>query len=190
MRIISGTLGGRQLRGPRALELRPTSDRLKQTLFDIIGARVAGCSFLDVFAGTGSVGLEALSRGALAVVYIESAPAAVRLIRQNLQLCGISSGARIVREDVFTALRSLAREGYHPDFAFFDPPYDWRPYDDLLDILFRRGMVREAAQAIIEHHKKAAVPEQGDAFRKFRTVIQGDKCLSFYSVHSGGSGVS
>jgi 16S rRNA (guanine(966)-N(2))-methyltransferase RsmD len=182
MRIISGKLRGHKLRGPGALDLRPTSDRLKQTLFDILGARIAGSSFLDVFAGTGSVGLEALSRGALSVVYIESEPAAVRVIRQNLQLCGISGGARILRDDVFKALRGLAREGFQPDFVFFDPPYEWRPYEDLLEIVFRREMARPGTEAIIEHHKKAAIPEAAETFHRFRTVVQGDKCLSFYAA--------
>jgi 16S rRNA (guanine(966)-N(2))-methyltransferase RsmD len=182
MRIISGRLRGRKLRGPRGLEIRPTGDRLKQTLFDILGARVIDSVFLDAFAGTGSIGLEAISRGAREVVFIESGTAASRLVRQNLELCGIEGGYRLLRDDVFTALRALAREGFVPETAYFDPPYDWKPYGDLLDILFRPSMSITSTIGIIEHRRKCAVPDSGELYTRFRTVVQGDKCLSFYRI--------
>jgi len=105
MRIISGQFRGRKLRGPRNLSLRPTSDRLKETLFNILARSIRDSVLLDVFAGTGAIGLEALSREAREVVFIESSPAACRLIRHNVDLCGITRGYRIIQSDVFTALR-------------------------------------------------------------------------------------
>ena len=96
MRIISGKFGGRRLKGPRGNEMRPTGDRLKETLFNILGAEIRGAVLLDVFSGTGAIGLEALSRGAREVVFIERDPDGTRLIRSNLELCGINSGFRII----------------------------------------------------------------------------------------------
>ncbi len=181
MRVISGTYKGRRLKGPEGLELRPTGDRLKETLFNILGPRIAGAVVLDVFAGTGAVGIEALSRGAREVMFIESAPAAHRLIAHNLKLCGIETGCRIMKEDVFTALRSLGRRGFKAAFAFFDPPYDWKPYRDLLEITFSRKLLPDDGLAVIEHYRKASLPESGDGFCRSRIVRQGDHCLSFYS---------
>ncbi len=181
MRVISGTYKGRRLKGPDGLELRPTGDRLKETLFNILGPRIAGAVVLDVFGGTGAIGIEALSRGATEVVFIENSPAAHRLIQNNLKLCKIETGYRILKEDAFTALRSLARRGFKAGFAFFDPPYDWTPYRDLLEITFSRELLPDDGLAIIEHYRKASLPESGDGFRRSRVVRQGDHCLSFYT---------
>ncbi len=180
MRVISGKYKGRKLRGPEGLELRPTGDRLKESLFNILGQGVAGGVVLDVFGGTGAIGIEALSRGAGEVVYIESSAAGHRLIQRNLDLCGIETGYRILQEDVFAALRLLARQGFKATLAFFDPPYDWKPYRDLLEITFGRGILLPSGRAVIEHHRKAALPESGDAYQRTRIVRQGDHCLSFY----------
>ncbi len=181
MRVISGKFRGRRLLSPRGMEIRPTSDRLKQTLFDILATRIGGAVFLDGFAGTGSVGIEALSRGAKEVVYIESSPEAVKLVRRNLEVCGVVSGYRIVPRDVFTALRDLGRQDFRPDIVFFDPPYHWEPYRDLLNLLFNTGMAGPGTVVAIEHHAKADVPDAGEEFMRSRIVAQGDKRLTFYS---------
>lgn len=180
MRIISGKFRGRRLKGPKGTELRPTGDRLRETLFDILGPGIEGAVVLDAFAGTGAVGLEALSRGAREVVFIESNAEAARLIRQNLAICGISTGYRLVNQDAFSALRLLGRKDFSADIAFFDPPYEFEPYGDLLDIIFRKGIAGESSRCILEHHSKAPVPEAGLGYRRTRTVRQSDKCLSFY----------
>ncbi len=180
MRIISGKYKGRRLKGPQGLALRPTGDRLKETLFNILGMSVANAVVLDVFAGAGAIGLEALSRGAGEVVFIESDAGARRLIQHNLKLCGVERGFRIVKEDVFMAMRFLARQGFIADVVFFDPPYNWKPYCDLLDISFKKGLVSGQALVVIEHHLKADMPESGDGYVRSRLVRQGDHCLSFY----------
>lgn len=163
------------------MDVRPTSDRLKQTLFDVLGPRVRDTVFLDGFAGTGSVGIEAISRGAREVVFIESALESVKLIRQNLADCGVRSGYRILQRDIFTALRELARAGFHPDTVFFDPPYAWEPYRDLLGLVFTTGLAQPHTLAIIEHRSKSLLPDLEEGYRRFRVVNQGDKGLSFYS---------
>ena len=180
MRVISGKYRGRKLRGPDGLDLRPTGDRLKETLFNILGPNIAGATVLDVFGGTGAIGIEALSRGSSETVFIESAAIGQRLIRKNLELCGVEEGYRILQQDVFTALRFLAREGFKADIVFFDPPYNWKPYGDLLELVFGKGLLSPRPRVVIEHHRKAVLPESGDGYRRSRIVRQGDHCLSFY----------
>lgn len=162
--------------------MRPTGDRLKESLFNILGPQLPDSVFLDVFGGAGAIGIEALSRGAREVAFIEKSPAAQKLIRRNLELCGVKSGYRVVQEDVFAAMRSLARGGFKAGAAFFDPPYDWKPYRDLLDLAFRfhGGVLAPSGCAIVEHHRKAAIPESGEGYRRMRLVRQGDHCLSFF----------
>jgi len=184
MRVISGKYKGRRLKGPEGLELRPTGDRLKESLFNILSPNIAGAILLDAFGGTGSIGIEALSRGAQDVVFIESSAEGCRLIRKNLGLCGIQAGYRIVQQDVFASMRALARQGFKINIAFFDPPYDWKPYGDLLKIIFTRNLLLEPSCVVIEHHRKAPLPESGEGYQRYRTVRQGDHCLSFYTVAS------
>jgi 16S rRNA (guanine966-N2)-methyltransferase len=180
MRVISGKFKGRRLKGPHGMGLRPTGGRLKETLFNILGTSVAGAVVLDAFAGAGAIGIEALSRGAREVVYIESGAEARRLVKHNLELCGIKQGFRIVEQDIFMAMRSLARSGCKVDIVYFDPPYNWKLYHDLLDIVFKKGLVSDHARVVIEHHRKADIPESGEGYVRSRIVRQGDHCLSFF----------
>ena len=180
MRVIAGTYKGRRLKGPTGQDVRPTGDRLKESLFNILGPSIAGSVVVDVFGGTGAIGIEALSRGAREAVFIENARSSNKLIRQNLEICGIKKGYRMIEQDAFTALRSLAREGFKADIVFFDPPYDWEPYDDLLNITFGRNLLSDRARVIIEHHRNSPVPESGSGYRRSRLVRQGDHYLSFF----------
>src|SRR2546427_3812136 len=123
MRIISGTHRGLTLRTLKGANLRPTSEQLRETLFDVLGPRVAGSRFLDAYAGSGAVGLEALSRGAREVVFIENHRPAVELIRKNLAALGIESGCRLMTSPVLDALDRLDEERAAFDFVFLDPPY-------------------------------------------------------------------
>jgi 16S rRNA (guanine(966)-N(2))-methyltransferase RsmD len=182
MRVIAGKYRGRHLKGPEGFEMRPTGDRLKESLFSILSTVIPDAVLLDCFSGTGSIGIEALSRGARQVVFIENLNANCRLIRENLKLCGIASSHSIIKEDVFGALRALGRKGFQADVIFFDPPYDFQPYKDLLEIVFSRGLAAPSARVIIEHrHKNSELPEEGQNYRRTRVARQGDKCLSFYS---------
>jgi 16S rRNA (guanine966-N2)-methyltransferase len=180
MRVISGKYRGRNLKGPSGLELRPTGDRLKESLFNILGPGIAGSVFLDAFGGTGAIGIEAISRGASEVVFIESNAGGHRLIQKNLDLCGIQSGCRIIQREIFISLRTLARQGFKANIVFFDPPYDWQPYRDLLDLVFKKGLLLQPSRVVIEHHLKADLPESGEGYCRSRVVRQGDHCLSFY----------
>ncbi len=185
MRVIAGKFKGRRLKGPRGVQLRPTGDRLKEALFNILAPRLPGSVVLDVFAGSGAIGIEALSRGAREVVFVETSAAACRLIEANLALCGVTSGYRLLRGEAFRTLRGLGRQGFSARTIYLDPPYDWEPYKDLLDIIFGVGLAEEESSVIIEHHRAARLPAAGAGYRRTRIIRQGDKCLSCYSVPPG-----
>ncbi len=185
MRVISGTCKGRRLRGPEGLELRPTGDRLKESLFNILGTTVRGAVVMDAFGGTGAIGIEAISRDAEEVVFVENSASAYRLIQYNLRLCHIETRFRILQEDVFAAMRLLARQGFKMNIAFFDPPYDFKPYQDLLDIAFGRDLLSPGGLVVMEHHRKAVLPESGPGYGRTRIVRQGDHCLSFFKAADG-----
>lgn len=180
MRVITGKYRGRRLKGPRGFQLRPTGDRLKEALFSILEPRIAGAVLFDIFSGTGSIGIEALSRGAAEVVFVEKDPGAVALIGHNLRLCGVDSGCTVIEDDAFRALRALARRGLRADILFFDPPYDWRPYRDLLGLAFDPALASPETAVVIEHRRNAVVEESGVACTRYRLLRQGDACLSFF----------
>ena len=180
MRIIAGKFRGRKLQSPRGADIRPTSDRLRETLFDIIGPRISASVLLDIFAGTGAVGLEALSRGAQEVVFVEQNRDACLLIHQNLKRCDLTAGYRLLEQDAFRALRHLGRQGFTADWIFADPPYRWQPYADLLEVIFGDRLAGKDSRVIVEHDRKACLPEGGEGYRRWRVVRQGDHCLSFY----------
>lgn len=182
MRIIAGRFKGRRLKGPKGGGVRPTSDRLRESLFNILAPRIAESVFIDAFAGTGAIGLEALSRGARQVVFIESSQEAGRLIRDNLALCGVRGAFRLLTADVWSGLRTLERERFQADIVFLDPPYEWGPYRALIEIIFRTGIACDGAQVIVEHHRKTDLPPSGEGFERTRVVRHGDHALSFYQA--------
>src|SRR6267142_4754027 len=176
MRIIAGTFRSRQLKSPKGLALRPSSDRLRETLFNILGPRVAGSRFLDLFAGTGAIGIEAISRGAASVVFVENHSATVRLIRENLAVLEIASGARIVPTIVAAALEKLQNEKAAAfEFVFLDPPYaSENDYADTLRSLENSSHVSESTIVIAEHQKNFQLPTRLARLQPFRTLRQGD----------------
>ncbi len=159
MRVVAGKYRSRLLKSLRGLALRPTSDRLRETLFDILGPVVEGCLFVDVYAGTGAVGIEALSRGARLAIFIENHPAVVKLIRTNLDSLGIVSGAEILSTDAVRGLELLdtrARSsGTHPQIIFLDPPYSEKhEYDRALDFLDRSALLAPDGRIVVEHLRR------------------------------------
>jgi 16S rRNA (guanine966-N2)-methyltransferase len=181
MRVIAGKYGRRRLKGPGGLGLRPTSDRLRETLFDILGAAVTGSFFIDGFAGTGAVGIEALSRGARHVVFIEQNPRACGLIRANLAALDAGGAAELITGDVARALAALAARGASADFLFLDPPYrETGKLGAALDFLGRSSLLGPEAALIVEHPRKGELPERVGRLVRTRAVKQGDAALSFY----------
>jgi len=181
MRIISGIYGGRLLKSPSGAKTRPTSDRLRETLFNILGPFTNDeTRFLDLCAGTGAVGIEALSRGADFVTFVDMARKSCALIEENLDQLAIPED----RTEVFCsdAVRFLKkRTGTGWDVVFFDPPYS-ENYLDVLELFGDADMnlLREGGMVIAEHHSKSAVPDEAGELRRWRLLRQGETRLSFY----------
>jgi 16S rRNA (guanine966-N2)-methyltransferase len=190
MRIIAGTYRSRILKSLKGMALRPTSDRLRETLFDVLGPEIAGSRFLDVFAGTGAVGIEAISRGATQAVFIENHVPAATLIRRNLESLGLRSGFQILAEDAVRGLTKLA--GRHRpgepgfDFVFLDPPYaEGEQYDRVLQFLGSAAFLAPRATVIAERRHTVALPELVGGLLRMRILRQGDAALTFYRASAG-----
>jgi 16S rRNA (guanine966-N2)-methyltransferase len=185
MRIIAGTYRSRILKSLKGLALRPTSDRLRETLFDVLGPTVEGSRFLDIFAGTGAVGIEALSRGASQAVFIENHGPAANLIRRNLESLGVRTHYLVIAEDALRGLSKLATK-HRPedpsfDLAFVDPPYAADDeYDRVLRFLGAAPFLAPRATVIAEHRRTTELPPQFGALHQFRILRQGDAALTFY----------
>jgi len=158
MRIVGGGDRGRRLYAPRGRGTRPTAERVREALFDILGPAVRGTRVLDLFAGTGAVGIEALSRGAARSVFVEKEREAVRALRRNLAALGASrKAARVVVGDVVTVLPLLAREEAPVDLAFLDPPYAAPRISRALDALVQSGLLGPGARVVVQHFAKGFV---------------------------------
>ena len=187
MRVIAGKYRSRQLRSLPGLDLRPTADRLRETLFNVLTAgnpaALEGTVWLDLYAGTGAVGIEALSRGASMVHFVESSGRAAELIKQNLATLGIKGGFQILKQDSIRALRVLESGGAVADFVFLDPPYDIEEaYLQTLAALSKSRLLKPESVVIVEHRKKFDPGEAFEELRRYRKLGQGDAVLSFYRL--------
>ena len=185
MRVIAGKYKSRRLEAPAGTQTRPTSDRLRETLFNVVAPAIDDSVWLDLFAGSGAIGIEALSRGARTAYFVESAGGAARTIRKNLHTLEIEDGAEVIEREANIALRMLDSQAVSCDFVFLDPPYrKMGDYEQVLGFLSQSRLLSPASQVIAEHDKHF---DPGDAFgalRRNRTLRQGDAVLSFYSVAS------
>lgn len=168
------------------MEIRPTSDRLRETLFDVLTAgnptALEGTVWIDLYAGTGAVGIEALSRGASSLYFAESSKAAVDLIRKNLSSLGIARGFQILREEAVRALHRWAAEKIRANYLFLDPPYDSeQEYDKALTAITEVQLMTPEGIVIAEHQKIFDPGDQFTSLKRFRLLRQGDAALSFYS---------
>jgi 16S rRNA (guanine966-N2)-methyltransferase len=187
MRVIAGQYRSRVLHAPRGLDTRPTSDRLRETLFNVLAPRVEGSVFLDLYAGSGAVGIEALSRGAREAIFVEQADIANRTIRANLVALGIRGNYALESRGVAAALRRLSDAGRKADLVFLDPPY--AQADEYSLTLHRLGgecmsILRPEALVIAEHEKRRELDEQYGQLVRYRVLKQGDAALSFYRAGS------
>ena len=196
MRVIAGTYRSRTLHAPSGLATRPTSDRRRETLFNVLAPRIQGAVFLDLYAGSGAVGIEALSRGAAHVVFVERAPAAVKVLRTNLARLAITAQIEIEPDSV-NAFLGRARSGATRfDLIFLDPPYDAAAeYDNTLNILglpsestsqgcalvrLVNNLIADGGLIIAEHRRKVRLQDQYGALIRTRLLEQGDAALSFF----------
>jgi 16S rRNA (guanine966-N2)-methyltransferase len=188
MRIIAGKYRGRNLKSPPSLEVRPTSDRLRETLFNVIAPRIEDSRFLDLCAGSGAVGIEALSRGAAHATLVDRSRKMCELIKSNIDLCRIERHeSEVVQAEALDYLRRfIAKQpdsGKPWDIVFFDPPYavDYLPIFEC----FGSGsaiLLNEEGTLIVEHHHKNELPEELRDLSRYRVLKQGDSALSFYKV--------
>jgi 16S rRNA (guanine(966)-N(2))-methyltransferase RsmD len=179
-RVIGGQSRGRRLKSPAGAETRPTGARVRQTLFDILAAEIPGCRFLDLCAGGGGVGLEALSRGAHRVVLIDRSTGAVEAIRANAAaMAGLGGDVQAFRQEALAAVAGLAATGEQFDVVFLDPPYESDLYEPLLEDSGER-LLAEGGVIVAEHFHKRVLPERIGRLVRARSVRIGDHRLSFY----------
>ena len=194
MRIIAGMYRSRVLEAPPGLSTRPTSDRLRETLFNVLAPRMPNTVFLDLYAGSGAVGIEAISRGAAHVTFVEHAPAALKVLHRNLARLGITSGFRVYAESVKTFLRSVAERGPKPgqhEVLFLDPPYDAaQEYAATMEQLghANAGILAPGAVVVAEHRRKQPLEERYGSLKRTRLLEQGDAALSFYARSTESAG--
>jgi 16S rRNA (guanine(966)-N(2))-methyltransferase RsmD len=174
MRVIAGEFRGRVLVSPPGLETRPTPDRLRESLFNILAPRIEGTVFVDAYAGCGAVGIEALSRGAARAVFVERSRQCIRVIQGNLGTLGILDRARVIHGNVSTYIASL-----EADLFFLDPPYD--AVDEYTRTLTKLG-VHGPAIVIAQHATRVGLAETFPRLRRYRQVKQGNNSLSFYET--------
>jgi 16S rRNA (guanine966-N2)-methyltransferase len=181
MRVIAGQYRGRTLRSPPSMEVRPTSDRLRETLFNVLAPRTSDTRFLDLCAGSGAVGLEALSRGARHVTFVDRSRKMCGLIESNLDLCGVPEElTEVVMSEAAEFLRraqSKAAERW--DIAFFDPPYAI-DYSPVLTLFGTGELLAPDGVLVVEHHHKKDLKDEVGVLRRWRILKQGDSSLSFY----------
>jgi 16S rRNA (guanine966-N2)-methyltransferase len=191
MRIIAGTYRSRPLKALHGTDVRPTSDRLRETLFNVLAAAKSGGSpggfedsvWLDIFAGTGAVGIEALSRGARQVYFVDSSRKSAALIRENLRSLGIDEGFEVIEREAATALKLLDSEAVRCDYCFLDPPYRMQAaYEQALGFLSQSQLLRPESVVIAEHDRRFDPDERFGSLVRFRRLEQGDSVLSFYRL--------
>lgn len=191
MRVIAGKYGSRVLTAPRGLATRPTSDRLRETLFNVLTPRLRGVRFLDLYAGSGAVGIEALSRGAMEAVFVERAAGALAVLRGNLEKLGVREGTRVQGASVGAFLRRSIAAGQDRtryEVVFADPPYDAaEEYGTTLGLLggAAAGLLAEGAVVVAEHRRKQRLEEKYGLLARTRLLEQGDAALSFYEGREG-----
>jgi 16S rRNA (guanine966-N2)-methyltransferase len=191
MRVIAGEYRGRVLKSPPSLHTRPTSDRLRETLFNVLAPRVGGARFLDLCAGTGAIGIEALSRGASFVTFVDRVHKMCALVEENLDMLGVpEETTEVIKSEAAEYLKRTGegghewRAGTQPwDIIYFDPPYS----SDYLTTLREAGkhtaaLLRAGGVLVVEHHHKNALPEELGSLRRWRLLKQGDSSLSFYEA--------
>lgn len=180
MRVISGSAKGRKLKAPPGLDTRPITDMIKGALFNIWGSKVEGSKLLDLFAGSGSVGIEALSRGAKKVIFVDKSNQAVRVIKENLSHCGFEKVGHVYHGDIFQALGVLARQGELFDLIYIDPPFtNSQIFSEVMELLDRTDIYGENADIVLRTPRKMEMPSF-TRLKKYRHKSYGESSLHYY----------
>lgn len=179
MRIISGEFKGRKLTPPRDFSIRPTSDRIRENLFNILGARVRGAQFLDLFCGTGACGIEALSRGAAYAVFVDLSQEAMHLVKKNLKACKAETHAQFISGKIPDVLTVRPMPPF--DIIFADPPYAFTEWHNLFEVICTQHLLVSGGMLIIESSSKTILPESFFSLHSVDHRIYGDNALTFFS---------
>lgn len=180
MRIVAGTLKGRRLVAPKGRGVRPTLEMVREAVFDVLGPRVAGARVLDLFAGSGAMGIEALSRGAVHAVWCDAEERSIEAVRENVERLGVGRQGTVLQMTAQAAMRYLERKGRAFDLVFLDPPYEGRHYESMMLALSRSPLVVDGAWVCVEHPKRIDLPAVFGALTQDRRRRYGDTVVSFY----------
>lgn len=185
MRIIAGDARGKLIEAPAGMDTRPVTDKIRQALFNIWQFEIPGCDFLDLFSGSGSMGLEAISRHARHTVMVEKSAKAADVIRRNLKSCHFPSpNARIMQQDVFDAIGALEKDGEKFDIIYLDPPYTVDEiFHPVMEALGNSRLLQKNGQVVIRTRKEKAMQEQYGNLEKVREKTWGISTAHFYRMH-------
>ncbi len=189
MRIIAGSARGRRLFSPKDHRIRPTSDKVKEALFNILNGMIgsfSGCSILDIYAGTGNLGIEALSRGAAEAVFIDNHRDSVALVKKNLEMTGFSERSRVVLRDSIAALKSLEESGRTFRLVFIDPPYQQELLEKVMFYLASSSLIDATSFIIAEFSSKENPGASFGHLREIDRRTYGDTALAFFTLQTGG----
>ena len=182
MRVVAGTQKGRDIKNPQGWDCRPTSARVREALFSILSAHVAGAQVLDLYAGTGAIGIESLSRGARHVVFVENQAKTAWILRDNIERCGYTRQCIVLTRNVETFLTAppACHDPLAFDIVFADPPYQRTDLTQLLERLSLSGTLAPDGRAILEHETRRPVPTRVGSLTQTRQARYGDTTLTFY----------
>lgn len=188
MRVTGGLARGMPIKAPKGMHTRPTSDKVREAMFETLGGHVVDAKVLDLFAGSGALGIEALSRGAGHVVFVDNSTQATRIINDNLKKTGFSEKGRIIRADFRLAIKKLENTGEKFDLMFIDPPYEGGLCEEVAAHLDKHPIAHRDTIVVVEHFKKAKLPRSISGIPLVRTRSYGQTALSYFSVSSEWSG--
>ena len=180
MRVIAGLLKGRRLERVDTSDIRPTSDMVKEALFSILSDKVINCSFLDLFAGSGSVGIEAFSRGADEVVFIDSSSESIKVLKRNLNITGLKEGIEVYNTEYSNAINKLGSRSKKFDIIFIDPPYNKCIPVEAMKRIFENNVLSQNGIIVVEHDIRDSMPEEVNSFILHKRKKYGNTHLSFY----------
>lgn len=184
MRVISGQAKGKRLKAPSGMGTRPITDMIKEALFNVWGTKVQGSVLLDLFAGSGSVGIEALSRGAIRVVFVDNSGEAIKVIKENLQNCGFDKDTQVYRSDVLKALELLKRHGERFDLIYIDPPFtNDKIFDSVMVVLDTVDILKTDGIVVIRTPRKKTMPPTFNRLSVYQNRTYGESTLYYYCRH-------
>ncbi|MFD1705774.1 16S rRNA (guanine(966)-N(2))-methyltransferase RsmD [Siminovitchia sediminis] len=180
MRIVSGSCRGRKLKSVPGKSTRPTTDKMKETIFNWIGPYFPGGSCLDLFAGSGGVGLEALSRGMDFAIFVDKSKQAIQTIKSNVSICGMEDRCEIYNNDSDRALKAIIKRGIQFDFIFLDPPYQKQKLQSLLQLIEDHSVMKDSGYVICEHDTGVPLPDKVGNLKQIKNVSYGMSHLTLY----------